>query len=145
MRKHMIVAALVSTVFATPAIARDGAPYVAIDAGLLRPSPLNLRLTTSSATIEHAIRVRHKLGIDADAVFGYDFGMFRVEGELGYKYGKLNGADIKSSALVLEGTSTQGTDFQRPRRSWSRGRSQPLVRRRHWWCQGQLQLGPQSV
>jgi opacity protein-like surface antigen len=111
MRKHMIVAALVSTVFATPAIARDGAPYVAIDAGLLRPSPLNLRLTTSSATIEHAIRVRHKLGIDADAVFGYDFGMFRVEGELGYKYGKLNGADIKSSALVLEGTSTQGTDF----------------------------------
>jgi hypothetical protein len=99
MRKLMIVAALVSTAIATPALARDGAPYVGIDAGLLRPSSLHLRLTTSTTAFEDAITIKHKLGIDGDAVFGYDFGMFRVEGELGYKYSKLNSGLISRAAL----------------------------------------------
>ena len=99
MRKLMIATALVSTVLATPALARDGAPYVGIDAGLLRPSPLSLRLTSTAGNVENAIRIRHKLGIDGDAVFGYDFGMFRVEGELAYKYSKLSRATILRAAL----------------------------------------------
>src|SRR5947209_18221139 len=41
MRKLMIAAALVSTAMATPAMARDGAPYVGLDVGVLRPSPLS--------------------------------------------------------------------------------------------------------
>src|SRR4051794_40596041 len=76
MRKLMIAAAVVSTAVGTPAFARDGAPYVGVDVGLLRPSPLKVRLTSSPGTFDNAMRIRHKLGIDADAVFGYDFGMF---------------------------------------------------------------------
>src|SRR5260221_12213571 len=70
MRKLMVAAALASTAFATPALARDGAPYVWIDAGLLKPSDLKLRLTNSGATFENAIRLHHRLGVDADAVVG---------------------------------------------------------------------------
>src|SRR4029079_4985287 len=99
MRKLMIAAALVSTAVGTPALARDGSAYVGLDVGLLRPSRPKIRLTTCSGTFENAIRVRHKLGIDADAVFGYDFGMFRLEGELGYKDAKTKDATASSNDL----------------------------------------------
>src|SRR5260221_13808610 len=111
MRKLMIAAALASTAFATPALARDGAPYVGIDAGLLRPSPLDLRLTNSTTTFEDAIRIRHKLGVDGDAVFGYDFGMFRGEGELGYNYAKLSRATISRAALNAYQGNALDTQF----------------------------------
>jgi opacity protein-like surface antigen len=111
MRKLMIVAAIVSTALTTPAAARDGAPYVGIDAGLLRPSPLNLRLTSTPLTVENALRIRHKIGFDGDAVFGYDFGMFRVEGELGYKYAKLNRATAARSAVNAYAGSSFPIDY----------------------------------
>ncbi|MGN6588674.1 MAG: OmpA family protein, partial [Sphingomicrobium sp.] len=100
MRKLTIAAALISTAMASPAMARDGAIYVGIDAGLLRPQRLDLEMTSSTATLENALRVHHKLGVDADLVAGYDFGRFRLEGELGYKYAKLNGVDVSSAALA---------------------------------------------
>ena len=111
MRKLMIAAAVVSTAVGTPAFARDGAPYVGVDAGLLRPSPLKIRLTTSSGTFENAIRVRHKLGIDADAVFGYDFGMFRLEGEFGYKDAKTKDATLSRAAVNAIDGATFGTSY----------------------------------
>ena len=111
MRKLMVAAALASTAFATPALARDGAPYVGIDAGLLKPSNLKLRLTNSAGSIEDAINVHHKVGIDADAVVGYDFGMFRLEGELGYKYATLNRATISRTALNSYQGNLLGTEF----------------------------------
>src|SRR4051794_30209992 len=99
MRKLVIAAALLSTATATPALARDGAAYVGLDAGLLRPNKLNLEYSSSSATIDDAVRLHHRWGYDADLVFGYDFGMFRAEGEVGYKWGEVNGADIDPNAM----------------------------------------------
>jgi OmpA-OmpF porin, OOP family len=83
MRKLVIAAALVSAAVATPAVARDGAPYVGIDAGVLRPDNLDLRFVNSAVSINNGMILRHKWGYDLDALFGYDFGMFRVEGEFG--------------------------------------------------------------
>ena len=51
MRKLVIAAALLSTAVATPALARDGAPYLGIDAGLVRPNNLNLRFSNSATSI----------------------------------------------------------------------------------------------
>ena len=105
MRKFMMAAALVSACFATPALARDGSAYVGIDAGVQSPSSLRLRFTNSNVSIPNAVQIKHKLGYDVDAVFGYDFGMFRVEGELGYKH-----ADFKHATVALAAPMAKG-DF----------------------------------
>jgi len=111
MRKLLIAAALVSTAVGTPAFARDGSVYVGVDAGLLKPSPARVRLTRSAGVIENAVRIRHKLGIDADAVAGYDFGMFRLEGELGLKSAKTKDAALSQAAHLAYDTPTSPTFF----------------------------------
>lgn len=60
MRKLVIAAALLSTAVATPALARDGAPYLGIDAGLVRPNNLNLRFSNSATSISDAVVLKHK-------------------------------------------------------------------------------------
>jgi len=91
MRKLMVAAALVSTVLATPAMARDGSIYAGIDAGLLRPNSLKLDYDSAQLSVSDGLRLHHKWGYEGDLVGGYDFGMFRLEGEIGYKH-----ATIKS-------------------------------------------------
>ena len=38
-------------------------------------------------------RAKLKTGYDVDVIGGYDFGMFRLEGELGYKHVKIKSID----------------------------------------------------
>ncbi|MEA3081805.1 MAG: hypothetical protein QOD54_1473, partial [Sphingomonadales bacterium] len=116
MRKLLLASA--ALVIATPAVARDGSPYVGLEGGILFPqhmsgvftstftqtaqSPaagtavalpgvgvvgtLPATFTTIPATTTGGSNVRLKNGYDIDAIVGYDFGMFRLEGELGYKH-----------------------------------------------------------
>ena len=112
MRKLVIAAALLSTAVATPAFARDGAPYVGIDAGLVRPDKLKLDFVNSRTSVGDGIVLRHKWGIDADAIFGYDFGLFRVEGELGYKHAKTKDAHLDAAALAEVLQPSAGSGFQ---------------------------------
>jgi opacity protein-like surface antigen len=101
MRKFVIAAALVSVALGTPALARDGSPYVGADAGLLKPERLDLRfISAGGASVSDALRLRHKAGYDVDGVFGYDFGMWRLEGELGYKHARLKDAVAERDALA---------------------------------------------
>src|SRR3954470_13948929 len=65
-------------------------------AGAVAPLPgtgfvgaLPLGLTTPPADFSGGSRVKWKRGYDVDLIGGYDFGMFRLEGELGYKRSKL--------------------------------------------------------
>ena len=112
MRKLVIAAALLSTAVATPALARDGAPYLGIDAGLVRPNNLNLRFSNSATSISDAVVLKHKWGYDVDAVFGYDFGRFRVEGEASYKRTRIKDAVIQDTALHAVGAPGIGiADF----------------------------------
>jgi opacity protein-like surface antigen len=103
MRSIMIAAALASAAFATPALARDGSAYVGIDAGVESPSSLRLRMTNPRVSINNALQIKHKLGYDVDAVFGYDFGLIRLEGELGYKHADLKHAVMDQAAALQYG------------------------------------------
>lgn len=100
MRKLVIAAALVSAAWAPPALARDGSAYVGVDAGIVKPQALNLRFTNSTTSVSGGERLRHKYGYDVDGVFGYDFGMFRLEGELAYKHSKLKSVVLDPGAIT---------------------------------------------
>src|SRR4051812_9010361 len=102
-------AALAALAISSAAVAKDDSWYVGLDAGVLFPkSPRGGNVfadyTAVNATVPPggvlpAIAIpapldttftdpfnfKTKTGFDADLVAGYDFGMFRVEAELGYK------------------------------------------------------------
>lgn len=100
MRKLWILLGLASTALATPAAARDGSAYIGLEAGVMKPRPLNLSYTEAGATIPNALRLTHKWGYDLDMVAGYDFGMFRLEGEFGYKHSSIKRATISPAAAT---------------------------------------------
>src|SRR5947209_10728795 len=111
MRKLVIAAALVSTALATPAFARDGAAYVGIDAGVMKANSLKLKFTNSATSVSDAVRLKHKWGYDLDAVFGYDFGMFRLEAELAYKHARVNRASFAPAALTATRAALTPTSY----------------------------------
>ena len=43
---------------------------------------------------DDAIGLDYKTGVDVDLIVGYDFGMFRLEGELGWKRARLDEIEI---------------------------------------------------
>ena len=73
-------------------MARDGSGYVGVDAGALFPHRQNIDGAidfTNSTSVDFAnsrvARVKFKTGYDVDLNAGYDFGLFRLEGEVAYK------------------------------------------------------------
>ena len=96
-RKYLLTAAAAAAI-ATPAAARDHSGYVGLDAGVMwAKSSLHLDATDSFYcdylsyyfdTCSTGFGTKHKIGFDGDVVGGYDFGMFRLEGELAYKTAK---------------------------------------------------------
>ena len=98
MKKMMVGLLLASAVAASPALARDNSGYVGIEGGVLRASNLNFDATTTTgtpATIDNLIRVDLGNGYDVDGIAGYDFGMFRLEGELGFKRAKIKDVSVR--------------------------------------------------
>ena len=98
MKKLALVIALSSAAMASPALARDGSAYLGIDVGALKPEKLRLQYTDSGTTVDDAIQLRHKMGLDADLLGGYDLGMIRLEVEAGIKRSRVNGASILPEA-----------------------------------------------
>ncbi len=88
MRKYLL-AAVAAAAISSPALARDGSPYVGIEAGIMFDADTEQDLTIdyfgSTYDYNDAFDIDFKPGLDADVIVGYDFGMFRLEGELGYK------------------------------------------------------------
>jgi opacity protein-like surface antigen len=111
MRRIKIVAVLLSAIVATPALARDGSPYVGIDAGVTKAQSLDLTFTNAAVTVPNGERLKHKSGYDLDGVVGYDFGMFRLEGELAYKHSKTKRASLDSAALAAVLLPPAGSDL----------------------------------
>src|ERR1700748_959545 len=91
MRNYWL-AAVAAAAIASPAAAHDGAPYIGVDLGVMKPQ--DTRLSTDvdfggaigTRTAAPGLVVNHKTGYDVDLNGGYDFGMFRVEGEIAYKH-----------------------------------------------------------
>ncbi|HVL79595.1 MAG TPA: outer membrane beta-barrel protein [Sphingomicrobium sp.] len=115
MRRYLLAAAAAAAV-ATPAVARDGSPYVGIEGGILFPRSqsgdafVDFTTTQSPATpaapagpadanFENAFGVDYRRGIDVDVIAGYDFGMFRLEGELGWKRARLREFEVDNAFI----------------------------------------------
>ncbi|MCA1654713.1 MAG: flagellar motor protein MotB, partial [Sphingomonadales bacterium] len=99
MRKLLFAtaASMAFAIPAAPAMAADGAPYVGIEGGLMKARPSDWDRRTSAGYFDY-LDVHHKLGYDVDGIVGYDFGLFRVEGEVGYKRAKHRDYVIDSRA-----------------------------------------------
>jgi opacity protein-like surface antigen len=101
-----------------PAFARDGSAYAGIEGGILFPQDMklnydtNLNGTIDSTEVNNA-RFKHKNGYDVDAVIGYDFGRFRLEGEGAYKRAGLRsitstGFDVDNGTAGVQTTANIG-------------------------------------
>ena len=82
---------------AAPAAAtNDNSGYVGVEGGILFPKSQTSRARSTSPTLRSADFARDerraasgtRRAMDVDLIGGYDFGMFRLEGELGYKHAK---------------------------------------------------------
>jgi opacity protein-like surface antigen len=115
MAMRLLLAASAATVLAAPAAARDGRAYVGIEGGLLIPRPqtsdAQVVYTTTDIsgipapgpagfTFEDAYDQHYRRGIDVDALAGFDFGAFRLEGELGWKRARLKETEIDPGFLA---------------------------------------------
>jgi opacity protein-like surface antigen len=81
-----LLAAVAAAAISSPALARDGSPYVGVDVGALLADDTKFDFEDLDTDIDNAIAVNYEnFGIDIGLVGGHDFGMFRVEGELAYK------------------------------------------------------------
>ena len=88
MRSYLLAAAA-AVAIATPALARDGSPYVGIEGGAMIVEDFDLDVNSTrsgtSTRFNNGQSIDFGYGLDVDAIAGYDFGFFRLEGELGYK------------------------------------------------------------
>ena len=113
MRKYLLASTALLMV-ATPAVAKDNSWYVGFDIGALFPkSPSGGNVQADFTTVNAAVpstgvlppitipspasttftdpfNFKTNVGIDTDLVVGYDFGMFRAEGEVAYKHSHLD-------------------------------------------------------
>ena len=123
MRLSFLAVVVSAAAIASPAAARDGAGYVGLEGGALFPrvtkySVNDLRVqsvptgggllgqtvTTTNNSYGSGFVADHKKGIDVDAIVGYDFGIFRLEGELGYK--RTRNKNFTASPTLLAATNT---------------------------------------
>ena len=74
---------LAALAMATPAAARDRSAYDGLEVGALFVTDTDVDLDFVEGS--ESFQIDHKLGVDGDLIAGYDFGMFRMEAELGYK------------------------------------------------------------
>jgi opacity protein-like surface antigen len=119
-RKYLLAAAAAAAI-ATPAVARDHSGYIGIDAGAMwSKSNLHLDATDSYycdyfdyyfSTCSTSLSSKNKIGYDVDVVGGYDFGMFRLEGELAYKHARQKDRTFGDSASGLVDVSGKTTNW----------------------------------
>lgn len=126
MRKILLATAAAAAIAASPAVAKDNSPYVGIEGGVLFPQhqDINGSVTFTDPTNFPNIantdvaRIRYNKGYDVDLIGGYDFGMFRLEGELGYKRAKNKNLSVDNTFLTgintASGNTVTGTTFNLP-------------------------------
>ena len=123
MRRYLL-AAVAAAALAAPAGARDNSGYVGLEGGVLFPQKQDIDGTidftapptgTSDFATSNVGRVKFKTGYDVDLIGGYDFGMFRLEGELGYKRAKNKSVRLSDTFVTAfnagAGTTLTSDDF----------------------------------
>jgi opacity protein-like surface antigen len=120
MHKYL-VAAVAVTALTSPALARDGSPYVGVGAGLILDGEARMDLDVRSGNQEFAFDDAAKInvgrGADLDLVAGYDLGMFRAEAELGYK--RLNVKNVDFAGGFISNNLDDAFDRDQSGTVWS--------------------------
>src|ERR1044071_6374611 len=105
--RYLLLAAAATIAVATRAAARDGSGYVGVDAGVMFPRNHTvfgaIDFTDTARTdfpSDDFAEIRYKTGYDVDVNGGYDFGMFRLEGELAYKHASNKGRNFGRPAVI---------------------------------------------
>ena len=101
MRKLLLTAVAV-TAISTPALARDGSPYVGVEGGVMWVSDDDAEYQGFDGSLDTDIDINHKLGFDADIIAGYDFGPVRAEAELAYKRASVDEVGIACSTAICD-------------------------------------------
>ena len=121
--RNLLLAAAATIAIASPAAARDGSMYAGIDAGVMFPRSNNvfgsidfIDPLRSDFPATSFASVRYKVGYDVDLNAGYDFGMFRLEGELGYKHAKVKSTSLANNVFTNALNSGSGNAFTTHRR-----------------------------
>ena len=91
--KKYLLAAAAAAAIASPAAARDGSGYVGVEGGALFAKDQSVHFAGSGSyaseggtyDFDGSFKTNYSTGVDLDVIAGYDFGMFRLEGELGWK------------------------------------------------------------
>jgi OmpA-OmpF porin, OOP family len=96
MRSYLL-AAVAAAAISTPAVARDHSWYAGIEGGAMKVERLKLDYRDPFVTLSDGVSIKHKTGIDADLIGGYDFGMFRLEAETGYKHASVRSVSLDPS------------------------------------------------
>ncbi len=105
MRKYLL-AATAAAVLATPAFAAANGPYVGIEGGATFPNSTDLDVILNNTTsYDNAYNVKYKTGYDVDAIIGYKLGLFRLEGEAGYKRAKIKSLGVSTPLITDVGTA----------------------------------------
>ena len=106
MRKLLLGSAAAMVIVATPAVAKDGSGYFGGDIGIAWPKNQHVdgEINFTSSLVPDVPfgdvgDIDMKSGLDADLIGGYDFGMFRLEGEIGYKHGRIDQLDVTDDLL----------------------------------------------
>ena len=117
MRKYLLAGAAAFVVAVPAAATTDHAPYVGVEGGVMWPKSQTISGTidftdptftdVASTTVA---RQRYKMGWDVDLIGGFDLGMFRLEGELGYKRAKNKNVTVNDAFVTALNTGA-GTDF----------------------------------
>lgn len=111
MRKYLLAAVAVAAI-SSPALARDGSAYIGLEGGAIAARDTKMDLTVDDGTTvtgyDNAFRLDYKTGYDVDAILGYDFGMIRAEGEIGYKRVKIDEVRVSNALLTDLGADVGG-------------------------------------
>jgi opacity protein-like surface antigen len=108
--KLFLMAAVAGVMISVPTAARAGSPYVGIEGGVLHGRENDVDEIANYTTIENpatalappgpadtefddVFSINYRIGYDVDVIGGYDFGIFRLELELGHKRANLRSID----------------------------------------------------
>ncbi|MDQ3144307.1 MAG: hypothetical protein M3Q57_05445, partial [Pseudomonadota bacterium] len=101
--RSWLLAAVAAAAIASPALARDQSQYVGIEGGILFDGDLeqDLRIDDGDTIFDYddAFEIDLKPGFDVDAIVGYDYGMFRLEAEAGFKSLRADQVEVDEGLL----------------------------------------------
>ena len=111
MRTYLVMGGIAAVLVSAPAAADDNQWYASADVGVLLPrdTEIDIMDTTSSAEFDNAVDLQYNTGFEIGGALGYDFGAFKVEGELGYKHAGFDAVDPSTNWITFLQNNLPGT------------------------------------